>query len=140
MRIHGVQLPLEKRTDIAITYLYGVGRGNVKAILEKAKVDGAIRLKNLSEEEQKRIQNVIDTYKVEGDLRAEVVANIRRLKESGAYRGIRHARNLPVRGQRTRSNARTKRGKRVTIGAIKKEVAMKMEAGAKAKPGAAGGK
>lgn len=139
MRIHGLQLPVEKRTDIALTYLYGIGRSNVRQILEKAKIDGSIRIKNLSEDEQKRIQQVMDTYKVEGDLRAEVLANIRRLKDSGAYRGIRHARNLPSRGQRTRSNARTKRGKRVTIGAIKKEIAMKMETSStsKAKPGGA---
>ncbi len=139
MRIHGLQLPVEKRTDIALTYLYGIGRSNVRQILEKAKIDGSIRIKNLSEDEQKRIQQVMDTYKVEGDLRAEVLANIRRLKDSGAYRGIRHARNLPSRGQRTRSNARTKRGKRVTIGAIKKEIAMKMEGSStsKAKPGGA---
>ncbi|MBI2443059.1 MAG: 30S ribosomal protein S13 [Candidatus Levybacteria bacterium] len=142
MRIHGVQIPVEKRIDIALTYLYGVGRSNVREVLQKAKVDGAIRVKNLSEEEQKRIQNVLDAIKIEGDLRAEVLGDIRRLKENGSYRGTRHARNLPARGQRTRSNARTKRGKRVTIGAIKKEVAMKMEAGAaqKVKPTAGGAK
>lgn len=141
MRIHGLQIPVEKRIDIALTYLYGIGRSNVRKVLEIAKIDGTIRVKNLSEEEQKRIQNALDTYKIEGDLRAEVLGNIRRLKESGSYRGMRHSRNLPSRGQRTRSNARTKRGKRVTIGAIKKELAMKMETGAaqKAKP-AAGGK
>lgn len=133
MRIHGVQIPVEKRVDIALTYLYGIGRSNVGPILEKAKIDGKIRVKNLSEEEQKRIQNAMDAYKVEGDLRADVTANIRRLKEINAYRGIRHSHNLPSRGQRTRSNARTKRGKRVTIGAIKKELAMKMETSQKAK-------
>lgn len=141
MRIHGVQIPVEKRIDIALSYLYGIGRSNVEKILKDAKIDASIRVKNLSEEEQKRVQNVLDTYKIEGDLRAEVVGNIRRLREIGSYRGQRHARNLPSRGQRTRSNARTKRGKRVTIGAIKKELAMKMETSAaqKAKP-AAGGK
>jgi len=141
MRIHGVQIPVEKRIDIALSYLYGVGRNNVGRILKDAKIDASIRVKNLSEEEQKRVQNVLDTYKIEGDLRAEVVGNIRRLREIGSYRGQRHARNLPSRGQRTRSNARTKRGKRVTIGAIKKELAMKMETSSaqKAKP-AAGGK
>lgn len=138
MRIHGLQIPVEKRIDIALTYLYGIGRSNVRKVLEVAKIDGTIRVKNLSEEEQKRIQNALDTYKIEGDLRAEVTGNIRRLKESGSYRGTRHSRNLPSRGQRTRSNARTKRGKRVTIGAIKKELAMKTEASAaqKAKPAA----
>lgn len=133
MRIAGVNIPDEKRVDIALTYLYGVGRSNVVVILQKAQIDGAIRVKNLSEEDQKRISKALDEHKVEGDLRAEIQANIRTLKESGAYRGVRHSKNLPVRGQRTRSNARTKRGKRVTIGAIKKEVATKMETAVKAK-------
>lgn len=135
MRIAGFNIPDEKRIDIALTYLYGIGRSNVKAILVKASVDASIRVKTLSEEEQKRIQKVIEEYKIEGDLRAEVSGNIKRLKEIGSYRGIRHNKGLPVRGQRTRSNARTKRGKRVTIGAIKKELAAKTAgapAGAKA--------
>lgn len=126
MRISGVNIPDEKRIDIALTYLYGIGRSNVRDVLEKAKVAPAKRVKELLEEEQKRIQKVLEEYKIEGDLRAEVQGNIKRLKEIGSYRGARHARNLPVRGQRTRSNARTKRGKRVTIGAIKKEVAQRM--------------
>lgn len=128
MRIHGLQIPVEKRIDIALSYLYGIGRNNVVKVLHEAKIDASTRVKNLSEEEQKRIQHVLDKYKIEGDLRAEVVGNIRRLREIGSYRGQRHARNLPSRGQRTRSNARTKRGKRVTIGAIKKDLAMKMGA------------
>lgn len=131
MRISGNTIPDEKRIDIALTYLYGIGRSNVKPILEKAKIDGSIRTKNLSEEEVKRITQALETLKVEGDLRAEVSGNIRRLKELGAYRGVRHSHSLPVRGQRTRSNARTKRGKRVTIGAIKKELAAKMESAKK---------
>jgi len=141
MRISGNTIPDEKRIDIALTYLYGIGRSNVKVVLEKAKIDGSIRTKNLSEDEVKRITQALETYKVEGDLRSEVGGNIRRLRDMGTYRGTRHARNLPVRGQRTRSNGRTKRGKRVTIGAIKKELAAKMESAssAKAKP-AAGGK
>lgn len=126
MRISGVNIPDEKRLEIALAYIYGVGRNNVYDILEKAKVDGAKRVHALTEEEQKRIQHALETYKLEGDLRTEVNANIRRLKDIGSYRGLRHSRNLPVRGQRTRSNARTKRGKRVTIGAIKKEEAVKM--------------
>ncbi len=133
MRIAGVNIPDEKRVDIALTYLYGVGRSNVVEILKKAQIDGATQVKNLSEDEQKRITNALDKIKVEGDLRSEVYANIRILKESGTYRGMRHSHNLPVRGQRTRSNARTKRGKRVTIGAIKKEVAAKIEAATVAK-------
>lgn len=126
MRISGVNIPEEKKLEIALGYIYGVGRNNVYAILEKAKVEGAKRVNTLTEEEQKRIQHALETYKLEGDLRIEVNGNIRRLKDIGAYRGLRHSKNLPARGQRTRSNARTKRGKRVTIGAIKKEVAVKM--------------
>ena len=126
MRVSGVTIPDEKRIDIALTYLYGVGRSNVNEILKKAEIDPSKRVKSLSEDEQKKIQNVLENYKLEGDLRVEVNDNIKRLKEIGSYRGIRHSKNLPVRGQRTRSNARTKRGKRMTIGAIKKEVAVKM--------------
>ncbi|MBP9719597.1 MAG: 30S ribosomal protein S13 [Candidatus Levybacteria bacterium] len=133
MRVSGINLPEEKRVDIALTYLYGIGRSNVLKVLEKAQVDAAIRVKTLSEDEQKRLQKAIEEYKIEGDLRAEVGGNIKRLKEAGTYRGIRHNKGLPARGQRTRSNARTKRGKRVTIGAIKKEVAAKMEVAAKKK-------
>ncbi len=126
MRISGINIPDEKRIDIALSYLYGVGRNNVYKILQKAAIDPAKRAKVLSEQELKNLQKALEQYKIEGDLRAEVVGNIKRMKEIGAYRGHRHARNLPVRGQRTRSNARTKRGKRVTIGAIKKELAAKM--------------
>ncbi len=128
MRVAGVNIPEQKRIDRALAYIYGIGPSNVYDVLKKANIDAARRLKDLSEEEVIRIQKVIDTIKTEGDLRADVVSNIKRLKEIGAYRGVRHSRNLPVRGQRTRSNARTKRGKRVTIGAIKKEVAEKMAA------------
>lgn len=137
MRISGNTIPDDKRVDISLTYLYGIGRSNVKKILEKAQIDAAKRVKNLSEEEQKRILDAIGGIKLEGDLRAEVASNIKRLRDNGSYRGMRHARSLPARGQRTRSNARTKRGKRVTIGAIKKEVAAKMGIGgsdAKAAP------
>src|SRR3989304_4601492 len=127
MRVVGVNIPEEKRVDIALTYIYGIGRSNVYRVLEAANVEPSKRLKGLSEEELGRIQKALETHKIEGDLRAELAGNIKRLKEIGTYRGGRHAKNLPVRGQRTRSNARTKRGKRVTIGAIKKEVALKME-------------
>jgi small subunit ribosomal protein S13 len=130
MRIAGITIPTEKRIDISLTYLYGIGRSNVVKVLKKAEVDPSIRVKALSEDEQKRIQKAVEEYKVEGDLRAEVIGNIKRIREVGSYRGTRHAKSLPVRGQRTRSNARTKRGKRVTIGAIKKEVAAKIEAAA----------
>ncbi|HBB76515.1 MAG: 30S ribosomal protein S13 [Candidatus Levybacteria bacterium RIFOXYA1_FULL_41_10] len=133
MRISGINIPDEKKVNIALSYLYGVGRRNVVGILKEAKVDGEKRAKELSEDEQKRIQHALEKHKIEGDLRAEVLGNIKRLKEINSYRGTRHSKNLPARGQRTRSNARTKRGKRVTIGAIKKEVAVKMEGAATAK-------
>jgi len=130
MRISGINIPDEKRVDISLSYLYGIGRKNVVDILKKAEVDASKRVKSLSEDEQKRIQKVLESYKTEGDLRAEVTENIKRLKEIGSYRGTRHSKSLPSRGQRTKSNARTKRGKRLTIGAIKKEVAAKMGIGA----------
>ena len=133
MRISGVTIPDDKRVDISLTYLYGIGRSNAKVVLSVAKVDGSIRVKDLTEEQQRAIAKALETYKLEGDLRAEVNENIKRLKEISSYRGLRHSHSLPSRGQRTRSNARTKRGKRVTIGAIKKEVAAKMEAAAKVK-------
>lgn len=126
MRISGINIPDEKRLDVALSYIYGVGRKNTVGILARAKVDGSKRVKTLTEEEQKQIQQALETLKLEGDLRNEVNGNIRRLKDISAYRGVRHSRNLPSRGQRTKSNARTKRGKRVTIGAIKKEDATKM--------------
>jgi small subunit ribosomal protein S13 len=126
MRISGINLPDEKRTDIGLSYLFGVGRKNVLEILKKAEIDPAKRLKTLTEEEQRKLQKVLEAYKTEGDLRVEIQGNIKRLREIGAYRGVRHSKNLPVRGQRTKSNARTKRGKRMTIGAIKKEAAVKL--------------
>ncbi|MDP2649564.1 MAG: 30S ribosomal protein S13 [bacterium] len=134
MRISGINIPDEKRVDIGLTYIYGIGRSNVNEVLKKAQVEAAKRVKTLSEDEQRRIQKALETYKLEGDLRAEITRNIKRLKEIGSYRGMRHSKNLPARGQRTRSNARTKRGKRVTIGAIKKEVAQKMGLVAKEEP------
>lgn len=126
MRFTGVNIPDEKKVFIALRYIYGVGPSNVTDILKKAEVSGDKRVRELTEDELKRLQHVVEERKVEGDLRAEISENIKRLKEVGAYRGSRHSHNLPARGQRTRSNARTKRGKRVTIGAIKKEAAVKM--------------
>ncbi len=120
-RIVGVDLPEQKPIWIALTSLYGVGRNNVVEILRKAQVEKAKKTRELSNEEVARIAKVLEDYKIEGELRREITENIKRLKEIGSYRGIRHARNLPVRGQRTKTNARTKRGKRVTIGALKKE-------------------
>ena len=133
MRISSVTIPDNKRVDIALTYIYGIGRSNVLPVLKDSQIDPSKKAKDLTEEEIKRVTKVLETYKIEGDLKADVAADIRRLKETGSYRGIRHTRGLPGRGQRTRSNARTKRGKRLTIGAIKKEVAAKMEVAAKAK-------
>lgn len=133
MRIAGINLPEQKRVDIALSYLYGIGRNNVINVLKEAAVDASVRVRDLTEDDQKRITKALETIKVEGDLRSDVIDSIKRLKESGTYRGLRHIRGLPGRGQRTRSNARTKRGKRVTIGAIKKEMAAKIETAAKAK-------
>lgn len=128
MRVAGVNIPDEKRIDISLTYIFGVGRTIVYEILTKAEVEPSKRTNKLSEEEIIRIQKVLDSYKIEGDLRADRVSDIKRLRDINSYRGTRHNKGLPARGQRTRSNARTKRGKRVTIGAIKKEVAERMAA------------
>lgn len=127
-RIAGRDLPNEKRIDIALTYIYGIGRKNVNPILKKANVELAKRVKELTEEEITRIQKVVDSdLTVEGDLRSELAGNIKRLREIGSYRGIRHVKSLPVRGQRTRSNARTKRGSRKTVGALRKETRAKLD-------------
>ena len=129
-RIVGLDLPDYKRVDIALTYIYGIGRSNVKVVIEKSGVDGAKRVRDLSEDEIGKIQKAIESsFKVEGDLRGEVAENIKRLREIGSYRGIRHIKGLPSRGQRTRTNARTKRGKRKTVGALRKEVRAKLESG-----------
>ena len=130
-RIAGVDLPNDKRLDIALTYLYGVGRSNVVAILKTAEMDGSRRVKTLTDEDVNKIAKILEKgYTVEGDLRKEVSDNIKRLIEIRTYRGMRHARKLPSRGQRTRSNARTKRGKRATVGAMKKDERIKTETAA----------
>lgn len=127
-RIAGVDLPDYKRLDIALTYIYGIGRSNAGLIIKEANVPAAKRIKELSEEEVGKIQKVIEEkFKIEGDLRTELGENIKRLKEIGTYRGVRHIKGLPVRGQRTRSNARTKRGKRKTVGALRKEVRTQLD-------------
>lgn len=134
-RIAGVDLPNEKRLDIALTYIYGVGRTNVILLLKEADMDAARRVKTLTDEEINRIAKVIEKkYTVEGDLRQEVSQNIKRLKEIGSYRGMRHAKGLPSRGQRTKSNARTKRGRRLTVGALKKDDRIKLAETTKAAP------
>ncbi len=115
-RIAGVDLPRNKRVEIGLTYIYGIGRYSSNEILRKAGVDPDKRVKDLTESEIAALREIIDReYVVEGDLRREVQMNIKRLIEIGSYRGLRHRRNLPVRGQRTRTNARTKRGPRKTV-------------------------
>ncbi len=124
-RIAGIDIPNEKRIDIALTYIFGIGDKVAKDILKTAKVDPSIRTKNLTSDEFKSIQNAIEALPTEGELRKIIRDNIETLKRIQAYRGVRHMMGLPVRGQRTRTNARTRKGKRKTIGAISKEAATK---------------
>ena len=124
-RIAGLDLPENKRVDIGLTYIFGIGRSNVLSVLKESAVDAAKRIKDLTDEEIGRIQKSVDKFKVEGDLRQEIERNIKRLEEISSYRGSRHRKNLPVRGQRTRSNSRTKRGKRKTVGTVRKEAVAK---------------
>lgn len=125
-RISGVDLPRDKRVEVALTYIYGVGPSTSKVILTQTGVNPDIRVKDLSESEIAALREYIDkNYRVEGDLRREVSMNIKRLTEIGCYRGLRHRRNLPVRGQRTKTNARTKRGARKTVPGKKKSRAKK---------------
>jgi small subunit ribosomal protein S13 len=121
-RIAGVDLPREKRVEIGLTYIYGIGLTSSRKILKEAGVDPDTRVKDLSEEDAGKIRKIIDSeYMVEGDLRREVSMNIKRLMEIGSYRGIRHRRSLPVRGQKTKTNARTRKGPKKTVGRKKKE-------------------
>jgi small subunit ribosomal protein S13 len=120
-RIAGVDVPREKRVVIALTYIFGIGTTSAQEILKKTQVNPDTRVRDLTEEEVHRLREVIDRdHKVEGDLRREVSLNIRRLTEIGSYRGLRHRRSLPVRGQRTKTNARTKRGARKTVAGRRK--------------------
>ena len=120
-RIAGVDIPRDKRVEIALTYIYGIGLTTSKEILAATQVDPNIRVRNLEESQLTALREYIDqNYTVEGDLRREVNMNIKRLMEIGSYRGLRHRRNLPARGQRTRTNARTKRGTRKTVAGKKK--------------------
>jgi small subunit ribosomal protein S13 len=117
-RIAGVDLPRDKRVEVALTYIYGIGRSRAQEILQITGISPDTRSRSLTEEEVTRLREVIDrNYKVEGDLRRDVAMDIRRLVEIGCYRGIRHRRGLPVRGQRTRTNARTRKGPKKTVGA-----------------------
>jgi small subunit ribosomal protein S13 len=125
-RISGVTIPADKQVWVALTYVYGIGPNTAKKILDKAKVEETTRVKNLNDGEISRIQEVINTdHLVEGELQRQVSGNIKRLKDIKAYRGLRHSANLPSRGQRTKTNARTRRGKKVTVGGTAKKVASK---------------
>ena len=125
-RIAGVDVPREKRVEVALTYIFGIGPQTSRRVLTIANIDPNIRVRSLNDEQVSRLRDVIDKEaKVEGELRREIALNIKRLIEIGAYRGLRHRRGLPVRGQRTRTNARTRRGPRKTVGVRKKAEAKK---------------
>jgi len=120
-RIAGVDLPNDKRTEVALTYIFGIGPTRAKEIIEKSGVDPDTRVHKLTDEEIARLRNIIERdYKIEGELRSEVALNIKRLIDIGSYRGFRHRRGMPVRGQRTRTNARTRKGKKRTVAGRKK--------------------
>ncbi len=115
-RIAGIDLPRNKRTDIGLSYIYGIGRMSAQKILNEAGIDGAIRVTDLSEDKIVKLREIIERdYRVEGDLRKEVSLNIKRLIDTGTYRGLRHRKGLPVRGQRTKTNARTRKGRRAGV-------------------------
>ena len=116
-RIAGVDLPRDKRVEIALTYIFGIGRSHAKSIVQEAGISSSTRVRDLTEEETAKLREVIDKgYMVEGDLRREKALNVKRLLEIGSYRGIRHRRGMPVRGQRTKTNARTRKGPKRTVG------------------------
>ena len=119
-RIAGVDLPREKRVEVGLTYIYGIGLSSSQKILKEAGVSPDVRVKDLTEDQEKAIRKAMDGYTVEGDLRREVALNIKRLMEIGCYRGLRHRRGLPVRGQRTKTNARTRKGPRKVVSKSKK--------------------
>ena len=124
-RISGIDLPREKRIEIGLTYIFGIGLPTAKAILARTGVNPDIRVKDLSTEDEQRLREVIEEMKVEGDLRREIASNIKRLTDIGCYRGLRHRRGLPVRGQRTKTNARTRKGPKRTVAGKKKAVTKK---------------
>jgi small subunit ribosomal protein S13 len=125
-RISGVTIPDNKQVQIALTYIYGVGPKTSSEILDKAKIDPTVRVKNLNDGEISKIQDIIGAdYTIEGELQRVITANIKRLRDINAYRGLRHKQNLPTRGQRTRTNARTRRGKKVTVGGTAKRAPSK---------------
>lgn len=114
-RIAGIDLPKDKRVEIGLTYIFGIGKSRSQEIIDKANIDKNTKIKDLTETEIAKLREIIDTYPVEGDLRREVSMNIRRLKEINSYRGIRHRKGLPVRGQQTKTNARTRKGPRKLV-------------------------
>jgi small subunit ribosomal protein S13 len=121
-RIAGVDIPREKRVEISLTYIFGIGLPTSQKILAQANINPDTRVRDLTEEQVNRLREIVDRrYKVEGDLRREVALNIKRLIEIGSYRGLRHRRNLPVRGQRTKTNARQRRGPKKTVGVRRKK-------------------
>lgn len=121
-RISGIDIPREKRVEVALTYIYGIGLPTSQKILAQANVNPDTRVRDLTEEQVNRLREIVDRrYTVEGDLRREVAMNIKRLTEIGSYRGLRHRRNLPVRGQRTKTNARQRRGPKKTVGVRRKK-------------------
>lgn len=125
-RIAGTNIPNEKRVEIGLTYIFGIGPTTSKKVLTQASINPDIRVKDLSDVDLEKIRSIISrSYRIESDLKMEISQNIKRLKEIGSYRGIRHTRGLPVRGQRTKTNARTKRGKKVTVGSGRKAAAQK---------------
>lgn len=125
-RISGVTIPSEKQIHVALTYVYGIGPKSSQTILEQAKIEPTVRVKDLTDSEIARIQDAINNdYTVEGELQRIVTGNIKRLKDINAYRGLRHKANLPARGQRTKTNARTRRGRKLTVGGTAKKVASK---------------
>ena len=128
-RIAGVDLPREKRVEIGLTYIFGIGLATSKQILAETEINPDTRVKDLSENDVSKLREYIEHHvKVEGDLRREVSLNIKRLVEIGCYRGVRHRRSLPVRGQRTKTNARTRKGKKITIGAIRDKTQRRLAA------------
>lgn len=131
LRLVGIDLPESKRIEVALTYIYGIGPKISRQLLTSAKIDLNTRAKDLTAQDVAKLQKLLESVKVEGDLRKDIRENIQRLKRISSYRGSRHGAGLPVRGQRTRTNARTLRGKRKTIGAMKKEDAAKLEAAKK---------
>jgi small subunit ribosomal protein S13 len=124
-RISGIDLPRDKRIEIGLTYIFGIGLPTSKKILSQTGVSPDVRVKDLTTEDEQRIREVVETLKVEGDLRREIASNIKRLTDIGCYRGLRHRRGLPVRGQRTKTNARTRKGPKRTVAGKKKAATKK---------------